>query len=107
VNVKVLGHKLFRFDDSGRCLDCGLFDNHGNACHDAAPGRLVEQLLGRMNDLYSYLSLVRHRHLPRNTDDRLIRDIDQALGAGSESLKEWWAQKQIENQRQASAQKGT
>lgn len=37
-------YNLFRKDSSGRCLDCGLFDGHGNACHDAAPLRMIEEL---------------------------------------------------------------
>lgn len=94
-------YKLFRYDASGKCLDCGLLDGHGNDCHDAAPLRRIDELLERMNSLYSYLSLVRHRHMPMN-DYELIRDIDEALGKGSESLKEWWAMKQAENQKQAS-----
>jgi hypothetical protein len=30
--------------------------------------------------LDSYLSLLRHRHIPRNTPDDLIRDVDRVLG---------------------------
>jgi len=96
-----MNYTLFSYDSSGKCKDCGLMGGHANSCHDDASRRLINQILDRMSSLYSYLSLVRHRHLPVGTDDHLIRDIDQALGNGSESLKEWWAERQAENQKKA------
>lgn len=38
-------HKLYRHSvTTGKCDDCGLVDNHTNACHEAAPIRKVEAL---------------------------------------------------------------
>jgi hypothetical protein len=53
-------------------------------------GAQSQEVMERMSRLYSYLSLVRHRHLFRATDDYLIRDIDQALAAGEKTLDPWW-----------------
>ncbi len=82
-----------------------LSENAAAALLGASQKR-VGQLLERMNDLYSYLSLLRHRHIPRTTDDRLIRDIDAVLGKGEESLKEWWSERLTENEKKSLAQKG-
>jgi len=38
-------HKLYRHSvTTGKCEDCGLIENHSNACHDAAPIRKIEEL---------------------------------------------------------------
>jgi len=42
-------HKLYRFScTTGKCEDCGLIDNHSNACHDAAPIRKIEDLYDQL-----------------------------------------------------------
>lgn len=45
-------HQLFRHSvTTGKCEDCGLIDNHSNACHDAAPIRKIEELYDRIEKL--------------------------------------------------------
>lgn len=51
-----------------------------------------ESCMEAMSSLYSLLSLVRHRHLPRGLAD-LEKDIDQALLAGDKLLQPWWKSK--------------
>lgn len=45
-------HKLYRHSvTTGKCEDCGLIDNHSNACHDAAPIRKIEELYDKLDKL--------------------------------------------------------
>lgn len=89
------------------CDECGQTIGHGHAtwCNKLQPGyksiedMFREQLralevendknLSIMSTLYSHLSLVFHRHLPRNLDS-LGKDIEKALAAADPVLRPWW-----------------
>lgn len=47
-----------------------------------------DQALQAMNDVYSLLSLVRHRHLPKGLG--LEVDMDKALCAADKFMNPWW-----------------
>lgn len=48
-----------------------------------------DEYLGIMNNLHSLLSLVLHRHLPRNLDS-LQKDIEKSLSVSDVILRPWW-----------------
>lgn len=51
---------------------------HEHSCPECQ--RQKKGILDLVMSLDSYLSLLRHRHIPRNTPDDLIRDVDKVLG---------------------------
>jgi hypothetical protein len=64
----------------------------GKICYKSVEDVLREQgekQLSIMNDLHSLLSLVLHRHLPRNLDS-LAKDIEKVLSASEPVLRPWW-----------------
>lgn len=82
------------------CDECGQTIGHGHAswCNTLKAGyKSVEDVLREqgdkqlsvMNDLHSLLSLVLHRHLPRNLDS-LAKDIEKTLSTSEPILRPWW-----------------
>lgn len=72
------------------CQWCKLLDEEKK--RDVKIVELVDekdQILRAMSPVYSLLSLLRHRHMPRGLDS-LERDVDKALAGAEAFLDVWW-----------------
>lgn len=76
-------YKLFRIDKvTKKCVDCGLMDGHSNACHDAAPARMIEKLLGEKRELESGI-------LRLTTAIGPYMDVESSIRFANRTRKEW------------------
>ncbi len=92
---------LFRATPDGKCIDCGLFDGHSNACHDEAPKRMIDELTSKLESsqretealkdhlaqadrrLESFAERWKHAELQVGEAKRLLTDIRIAMKDGA------------------------